>query len=105
MTLIALVLVWLGFALLSIAMPRHRMDILPKRKLTHRQQRLLQGIGAGLLVLSGWAAVVGSGLGAGLATWAGLLTLALTVQAMLLTYKPRWLPGSCVAVLLLVISL
>ena len=42
MTLIALVLVWLGFALVAIAMPRHCMDILPERKLTHRQQRLLQ---------------------------------------------------------------
>jgi len=103
MNLIALALVWLGFALVAIAMPRHCMDILPERKLTHRQQRLLQGTGAGLLVLSAWTAVVASGLGFGLAAWAGLLTLALVAQAMLLAYKPRWLPGSCGAALLVAV--
>lgn len=97
MSLQVLLLIWLGFALLSTAMPRHCMDILPGRKLSRIQQRLLQLVGALLLAVSCYLAIQADGLHYGLTGWTGLLTLALVVLVVLLSYRPSWLPGSCLA--------
>lgn len=99
----ALLLAWLGFALFCLAMPRHCMDILPGRKLTAWQQRLLTLAGAVLLLFSARTAIATSGIALGLTSWAGLLTLTLILQSLLLTYLPRLLPGSCVVMLLVAV--
>jgi len=104
MSVQALLLVWLGFALLCLAMPRHCMDILPGRKLSTVHKRLLQLGGAVLLFISARSSVAADGLGIGLTAWTGLLTLALVLQALLLSYLPRLLPASCAVALLGIVA-
>lgn len=100
MSLDSLLLAWLGFALLCLAMPRHCMDILPGRKLRVWQKQLLQAGGGVLLVCSAGVAIAASGVALGLTGWAGLLTLVLVLLSILLSGRPRWLPGSCVVIVL-----
>lgn len=94
MSLQALCLAWLGLVLLCAAMPRHAMDMLPGRKLTVLQKRLLQLAGVVVLLCSGRAAIAVDDVAYGLTGWVGLLTLALVLLSVLLSWRPRWVAGS-----------
>ncbi len=80
-----------GFATLGIAMERHVRAVLGS-SLSQAKRTLLQGLGAVLLMASLAACWNRWSLSIAVAAWLGALTFGALSAAMVLTYRPRWLP-------------
>jgi len=98
MILLSFALLFMGFAGLSLAMKRHYPQLQPIME-KNSQQRSKQVIIAIRLLaysclLTGLFFCINSqGISIGFVFWLGLLTLAALLQAMLLSYRPRWVFG------------
>jgi hypothetical protein len=88
MTATAMVLAPVGFGALALSMHKNHRDLLGAPPPRWRSL-LLQVIGWTLLALSIAPCVARSGWSAGLVLWFGLLTVAVLVVALLLTYVPK----------------
>ncbi|TSH93102.1 DUF3325 domain-containing protein [Verticiella sediminum] len=86
--LAVLPLVFCGFALLALAMPRHADDVLA-REFARGTRLLLRGIGAAALVLTLFACIRLAGPSAGATAWCGLLLPAALAVGLVLTYRPH----------------
>lgn len=88
MTAIASLLVFGGFAAMSLGMARHHEDVFGVEPGQGRAWAL-HGAGWVALSLALWAAVRADGWSEGLTTWFGILTVAGLVLIGLMPYAPR----------------
>lgn len=91
-------LAYVGFALLSLVMDRHRRQLLPSAngwppRITHA----IRVLGWSLLLLSLWRSIHLWGVGIGLVAWFGVLSLAVFVLALLMSYFPHRVIWSAMA--------
>ena len=90
MMLLAFILAFVGFNLLCVNTGRNAQKIV-SQSLSQLQQRLLTGCAWLSLLVSLWPLLTLDAVAIALVNWAMLLTLAVTLVVLLLTYKPRWL--------------
>lgn len=104
---LSLVLCYLAFLALALAMPRHH-EQLRGRKPGRGVVWLLRITGAVLLGLSAWPALIWWGNPAvAVSSWLGILSVAAFAVAMMLTYASGWwrttLAGAGTAAILLLV--
>lgn len=97
LTLTSLFLAYSGLFALAWAMDRHRRQLAPGVKPGRQLSHLFRLLGWTALALSLWAAWCGLGPGVGLTQWFGLLSLAALILVLQLTYLPRSVPWSSLA--------
>ncbi|MBP0494966.1 DUF3325 domain-containing protein [Roseomonas indoligenes] len=89
MTTLALALAYAGFTGLCLAMERHHEQVFGTRRVPPMRGSLFRGAGWLLLVISLLVSVLGAGPVLGILLWAGLLTAAALLLALLLAFTPR----------------
>ena len=88
MSFLCLVLSFWGFAAISASMDRHAREIFSAPG-SPRARRLRLATGYVLLALALPPAIAAHGLSIGIAVWFGVLALASTALALLLSWRPR----------------
>jgi hypothetical protein len=86
--LLGLLLCYVGFTALCLAMDRHHVELLGRQSSPRRRQGLRLGGGL-LLALALWPAVASSGWGLGLVQWCAVLMLSALLLVLLIPYRPR----------------
>lgn len=97
LTLTSLFLAHAGLAALAWAMDKHRRQLAPGANPRRPHSRPIRLFGWAALALSLWSAWFGLGPGVGLTQWFGLLSLAALMLILQLTYLPRSVPWSSLA--------
>jgi hypothetical protein len=95
----ALLLTQAALTALCLAMPKHHAQVWQHEGSPGRRT-LLRAAGWLALWLAAAICVVADGVGVGLVLWCALLTVAGSVVAWLLPYRPRWIPVLGVGALL-----
>jgi hypothetical protein len=90
MNLLALVLAFVGLAMLCLSLRRHRQH-LAARAPAPAAVRAMQALSWPLLVLSMLTAIHVYGTSIGVAVWLGLLSIATLAVGLLLSYRPQLL--------------
>jgi len=87
--------VFAGSALLSVSMDRHVRQVFGRTQ--SRSAALVRTAGWLMLTVGLWPAIQGYGLSIGVSLWFGVLAIAATAVALLLSYRPRLLPACTLA--------
>lgn len=103
MAVTSLSLAFLGFVALALAMARHHEQMLGGRPDLRFRSGMRLG-GALLLAVSAVPCVVAYGWSVGLTWWLGVLTAAAMPLVLLLTYRPKAIPGVALAMPLLALA-
>lgn len=102
MMLLGFLITLIGFVVLSLAMKRHYQQLRGKCSvLNDKQVVALRTFGFASLASASVLCMVGSGIALGLVYWAGFITVSVLAQTLLLSYRPQWLAGSVLTVLLM----
>ncbi len=89
MSTLGLALAYVGFTGLCLAMERHHEQVFGSRRIPIWRGRFFRSVGWLLLAVSLLPAVLEAGWGLGIVLWAGGLTAAALLLAVLLPYAPR----------------
>jgi len=96
---------FIGFFVISMSIKRHFKQLFPQRKMASLKWLLIfRTIGYTSLLLSASLYITGLGIGLGLVSFFGLLTLVTFMQSLCFSYKPQWLvPIGFASILYLII--
>jgi hypothetical protein len=88
----ALIFMFVGVIALSSSMKRHFKQCYPQRKMPSLRLLFIFRMSGYLsLFISIYFCIIAQGIGLGLVVWFGAVTVVTLVQAMLLSYRPKWI--------------
>jgi hypothetical protein len=90
MTFLSFALTFMGFVMLSQAMPRHYSQArLQRKNPPKKHQFVLRTSGSACLIAACVICTTSKGIAVGLVYWTGLITLAVFILTLFLTYYPQ----------------
>lgn len=92
MTSIALGLLCIACALLSLSLRRHYREVVIGEGRYQQRKWLLRWTGYAALALALWPSMLSAGAWIGIVLWLSMLALAAMAQLLLLAYRPRAVP-------------